>query len=90
VRAAFGGAGLGSSQLTYEGFIGLWLNIDRARAQWAVAVAEGMGFAQGGDLDWSVFDAIALMPEQVDDLMYETNAARRTAETLAKFGTGDL
>lgn len=89
MRAAFGSGGLGSQPLSYEGFLGLWLNLERARLQTAVATAQGIGFALcGGDLGREVFDAIALVPEQVDDLMYETNAARRMAEVLAEHGMG--
>jgi hypothetical protein len=88
-RAAFGGDGFGL--MSYEEEVGLWLNLEIPWTRMAVAVTKGIQYALGGgDLPREVFEAIALVPEQVDDLEYETNAARKTAELLAEFKAGNL
>ncbi len=49
-------------------------------------MAQGNGFSQAGELAREVFDAIAAVPEQVDELEYKTNAQRAVADVLARNG----
>jgi len=86
--AAYGSGILaGRPPLTYEDWVGLWLNLDRVQRRQAVAVAEGTVAASSPrDLEFSWADAVALLEESAEDLHYRINAERSTARVRAKLG----
>ncbi len=63
--------------LGYEDAVGLWLNLPRVMLRQAVATAYGTGITfSKGPVDRAYFDALALVEEEADELMFQTNAAR--------------
>jgi alpha/beta superfamily hydrolase len=72
---------------SYGGFIGLLLNTDRARSQWAVANAQGAGIAASSSpVDIEFFRAITDTDDAAEMLMARTNMERMRKAVLAKYG----
>lgn len=59
--------------------------------QWATVVALGIGAGYSLEpLSKEWFDAIALTPEEAEELRYQVNAARADAKVMARLKAGEL
>ncbi len=73
--------------LPYEVFVGLYLNIKRARNQQAYIIALGDSLARSADpISDDIFDAMEETEEEAAELRFGTNAARLLAKARAKKG----
>ena len=75
--------------MDYGTWVGLSLNANRVRLLQASTLAQAMGAAQSTEplgRDWA--DALAAVPELVDEVLYQTNAARKDAMIKSKLGWG--
>jgi hypothetical protein len=76
--------------LTYEQFVGLYLNIHRVRFQRAAEVAYGYSAASSPrDLGPEWGDALGRDESEGDRIVDEANAARAVARAKAKIGWRD-
>lgn len=73
--------------MTYETFIGLWLNVPRIRYERAAMILAGTQAAGNNEqLDAIYGDALARFPSEIGDVMYEINAARAVAKSMTRRG----
>lgn len=82
---------LGVRVLDYETYVGMMLNVGRARARQAWSYADGYRLATTkGNIDVSWYDAIAESTEEAEELAFQDNAARQDTRDLenAKRMTG--
>jgi hypothetical protein len=82
---AWGSGILAGRSLDYEGYLGLYLNLERARLQRAVEVALGIGVALGSESLSSLWaDALAWEEEEVAEVLYQLNKVRQEARIRRK------
>lgn len=73
--------------LTYTDAVGLWLNLPRVMLRDGLAVAHGTGIAfRRGPLERAYFDALALVEEEAEELMFRTNVERARQSLYARHG----
>jgi hypothetical protein len=66
---------------SYEDFVGLWLNLERADWRLAGCVKRGVEMALGrGDLPKAYFDAMCLDEESTESMEWDENSARHIAQ----------
>ena len=70
--------------MTYDLYVGLALNADRALNRQAAATMRAIGWYFGTRLPWEYFDAIAENEDDVADLMVNTNLQRQLTAHLAR------
>lgn len=63
--------------MDYEAYCGLYLNVDRIRSRRTWEVANGFNIATSNvDLDGAWYESLAETQEEVDELVFQGNAAR--------------
>lgn len=73
--------------ITYETYVGLWLNLPNVWMRPAMAVLHGTaGGLSDAAPDVSVFEAVALLPETADDAAWEAAKARKWAKLKRERG----
>lgn len=70
----------------YELFVGLHLNLSRARLQRADMHREGMALYHATELPTHYFDAVCAFEEEVAEMEFDVNAERAFAEVCAAHG----
>lgn len=87
--AAYGSGFLAGQAISYECYVGLWLNLERIRTAQAAAVAAGMAIARSNRApDRSFYEATALTEEEAKpahrDAKFAAMEARATAKLRAR------
>lgn len=85
------GSGILRRPLNYAEWFQLWLNIGRIRLQRAAVVEWGINASRTDrDLPREWFNAIALTPEETDELEFQTNSNRKSSRIAQRGPFGGM
>lgn len=85
------GAGVWQAPMTYELWVGLWMNLERVQLRKAFAVCQGVGLAHSEEpVAREYLDAIARCDAEVDELLFQVNAERQRHKAMARVRPGVL